>query len=370
MSEKITAQDIVRDFFDWRYHAREFYENVTMYVLPEHPVSVNFSNETICAEDSYVFGLILGLYDENKDTSSISLYNIMFPNRNSISFNKTQPNEEWGKVQNKSKFTFKGQINTTSTNAANDILVSINHDLIYIGQFSDTKVNIGDDKAIKIEFIPTNSIESISHEAFMSTENHQVLNYKGPSSQAKPTSIHRFKNSITDISIDPYNTDICLVSHGTKKLNLLDTREPTRTSIPINKSITSLSYSPHIPFMFATGSMKGIVGFYDSRYPQAPIYQITAHDSIVSSVIWSPDQRDVVASSSDDTAIALWSITEAKEMNDGDQNMVFAHNGHLTPITAFDWCKDIPWTLASVSHDNLFEVWTIAPSQIDDYFYP
>ena len=122
--------------------------------------------------------------------------------------------------------------------------------------------------------------------------------------------------------------------------------------------------------MFATGSTNGIVGFYDSRYPQTSIYQITAHDSIVSAVIWSPDQRDIVASSSDDAAIALWSITEAKEMKENDLNMVFAHNGHLTPITAFDWCKDIPWTLASISQDNLFEVWTIAPSQIYYYFYP
>lgn len=370
MSEDSTPQDTVKDFFDWRYHAREFYENITMYVLSEHPVSINFTNETVCAEDSYVFGLILGLYDDKKDSSSISLFNISFPNRNSISFNKSQPNENWGKVNNVSKYTYKGRINTSNTNSNNDILVSIDNDLIFIGQFSDTKININDDKVTKIRFIPTESSELLSHEAFLVTENRQVLHYKGPNSQAKPTSIHRFKKGITDISIDPYNTQTCLVSHGTKKINLLDTRDSARTSFNLKESTSSISFSPHIPFMFSTGSTGGIVGFYDSRYTQAPIFQITAHDSIVSSVIWSPHQRDIVASSSDDAGIALWSVTEAKEKRDGDPIAVFAHNGHLTPITSFDWCKDISWTLASVSQDNLLEVWSIAPYQIDDYYYP
>lgn len=368
MSEKQISQDIVKDFFDWRYNAREFYENVTMYALPEHPVSINFLNETICAEDSYVHGIVLGLYDEKKGTSSISLCNVLFPNRNSISFDKNHPNEQWGKVQNKSKFTYKGKLNAANTNAANDILASVDSDLIYIGQYADTKINLSDDKVTKIQFVPTNSTESVSRESFLGTENRAVLHYKGPSSQSKPSTIQRFKKVITDISIDPYNTQTCLVSHGAKKINFLDARDSTRTSIALNESISSLAYSPHIPFMFSTGSTNGIVGFYDLRYPKSPILQIPAHDSIVSHVIWSPDQRDIVTSSSDDSAIVLCSIIESKEIKD-DNNIVFAHNGHLTPITDFDWCKDIPWTLASVSQDNLFEVWTIAPSQIDNYFY-
>ncbi|OHS99105.1 hypothetical protein TRFO_34554 [Tritrichomonas foetus] len=359
-----TPQDAVRDFFDWRYHAREFYENVSMHVLPEHPISLNFTNQTIKAQDSYVYGLILGNYNSKSNSSSVSLYNVSFPNRTSISFDKSKPNPEWGRISNTSKFSFKGRIYACNLNSSNDIMAAVDNDLIYISETSDTKIALKNDQAKIIQFLPGDS----SMESFLCTRSNSVMFYKGPKCIGSlPFQISKFKRSILDLSIDPYNPQTALVCHGKVSINCIDIRDSSRTSIKLEDHVSSLAFANHIPFMFAAGSLSGVIAFFDIRLPSAPICTITAHDSEVTSLKWSVTSRDIVASSSLDAAVALWSLNEAKE---ADPSAVFAHNGHVTPITAFDWCQDMPWTMASVSEDNLFEIWTIAPSQIEDYLYP
>lgn len=357
---------MLRDFIDWRYHAREFYENISMLVLPNNPISVHFTSNTQCAKDSYVYGLILGLYDSNTNSSSVSLYNVSFPNRNSILFDKSNPNEKWGQVFLTSEYKYNGQITASDTNSFNDILVSIDDQVIFIGEYLENKVKIENDTVNLIKFTPIQT--DSSKESYFCTEKGNLMYNKTYKVQFRPTIVHRFQKPIHDITIDPSNNQVCLAATGDKYATLIDTRDSSKTVMNLNDKILSLSYAPHIPFMFATGSSSGPVSFYDSRYPQGSLFTIKIHFAPVTRIKWSPHQRDVVALCSDDASITLWSINDSIEPDDPD--VLFVHNGHLTPIKSFDWCKDMPFTLASVSNDKLFELWTIAPSQIEDYLYP
>ena len=348
--------DPVSDFFDWRYHARENYESVTIYVLPSPTISINFCKDTTSAEDSYVFGIILG--NKNKEQKSeISLYNSIFPNRNSLSFNKSHPNTRWGEVFHVYSFDINGSLIAADVNSRNDIICAYDNSLMYIGESEKYTNHFDDDEQITL--IKCSPDEN-SNSAFICSSKNKVMYYEKPDQM--PISIHEFNRPVIDLSIDPFQTKTALAAQGKTHIHLIDQRDSNATSLKMQNLTGSVAFNPHIPFIFANGLLSGEIGFYDLRSPTIPLCSIQAHDSEIISLKWAPFRKDVIASASLDAAITLWSMTSAKKSN---SDAIFVHNGHVSPITAFDWCKDIPWTIASVSEDNLFEIWTVAPSQYE-----
>ena len=90
-----------------------------------------------------------------------------------------------------------------------------------------------------------------------------------------------------------------------------------------------------------------------------PLSNIQSHDGIITQMKWSPHQKNTLAASSLDNAVTIWTIQES-DAGTSNQPDVFVHCGHVSPIISIDWCKDSPWTIASVSEDNLFEMWTVS----------
>ena len=355
-------QDPVHEFLEWRFHASDLYDSLTMYVLPEHTISLNFTNDTVLAEDSYVFGIILGNSFKNKQ-SEISLYNTIFPNRNSLCFNKSKPNQKWGEVTHSYSFKINGTLNSADTNTKNDIVAAYDNKLIYISEKSDFIHQLDDDDD-QITLIQCSPEDSSTSSFLCKSKNNTILYYESP--DKKPLSIHEFTRPIIDLSIDPFNTNTALCTQGKTHIHLVDQRTKEITPLKMQSHIGSIAFSPFIPFIFANGLLSGDISLFDIRSPSASICNIQAHDSVVTSLRWSPFRKDIIASSSLDTSIILWSLTENKDLN---SNAVFTHNGHVSPISAFNWCKDVPWTLASVSEDNLFEIWTISQSQYEDFMF-
>ena len=358
-----TAHDQIKDFFDWRYHAREFYSNIAMLALSNSPVSLNFTRDTISAQDSNIFGLVLGSNDRETGDSSVTLYNVSLPNRNSPDFDKSHPNPEWGKFNEMSYFSYKGELHSCDVNPKNDdIVVCVSNQIVLLNDGWDSTITIDDgEHAAFSRFLPNSNLTQVLY----ATSDNTVYSLKD--GMGRPERKRKFKNTITDLSIDPYNEKIFISAHKKKKVSLVDMRDDSKTKIRVKSPINSLAFATHIPFLFVAGSSYGVIYFYDSRIPINPLFTVTAHDAAVTHLKWSHFHRDIIASSSMDSAVALWSL---KEANESEPEAVFAHNGHFAPIVSFDWCHDQPWVLTSVSEDKLFEVFTIAPSQIEDYLYP
>lgn len=355
-------QDPVRDFYDWKFHARECYENLTMFVLPEHTVSLNFTSETVCTKDSYIFGLVLGNTLKDDNNSTVSLYNSIFPNQNSISFNKSKPNKNWGNMNHKFSFDIKGKLTASTINSRNDIIAGYDNKLIYITENQDFIHEFeSDDQITLIQPSP----ESSSTSSFICTlKNPKVFFSEDPSKT--PLEVSEFNRPIIDMSIDPFQSKTALCTEGKNHVHLIDQRTSENNSIKLNGFTSSISFSPFVPFLFANGLLSGDVALFDLRSPTAPLCDIQAHESEISALKWSPFRKDFIASTSLDTSIAIWSLTDTKDLN---STAAFVHSGHVSPITAFDWCRDVPWTLASVSEDNLLEIWTIAASQYEDFLF-
>ena len=49
-----------------------------------------------------------------------------------------------------------------------------------------------------------------------------------------------------------------------------------------------------------------------------------------------------------------------EDAEDGPPELLFVHGGHTAKVSDFSWNSNNPWTLASVSEDNVLQVWTMA----------
>jgi WD40 repeat protein len=349
-------EESIRDFFDWRLHAPEFYSSITMHALSVHPISVHFTRQTVLSGDSAVFGAILGIPGP---PSTITLYNCLFPNRHSLSFAKSRPNPAWGKVTPIRAIPMPGRLLACSVHQNNDILAATEFGLHYFGESAESTIVVpGRSPVSLIQCSPVD----LSGEAFFSCESGEVFHLSGD----KAVRTGQFQRQIIDLTIDPFQPASAIVTQGKTHVHLIDTRASAPIAIKLTGHTSALSFAPEIPFLFATGQCSGVVALFDMRYPSNALADLQGHDSQVIGLKWSPHYKDVVASSSVDTSLALWSV----KRTDHEWAPIFTHDGHVAPIVAFDWCKDVPWTMASLSEDNMFEMWTIASSELEDYLYP
>ena len=50
----------------------------------------------------------------------------------------------------------------------------------------------------------------------------------------------------------------------------------------------------------------------------------------------------------------------AEDAEDGPPELLFIHGGHTSKISDFAWNPSEPWVIASVSEDNIMQVWQMA----------
>ncbi|EAX94789.1 hypothetical protein TVAG_058790 [Trichomonas vaginalis G3] len=347
--------DIVRDFFEWRYHVHEFYDGIIVHAQQSRPISLNFTSNSNFISDSAYYGLVMA--HPGDQNSSLSLWTACFPNKNSPEFHPTKPNQEWGKLHQKRIIPLEGKVLCCTTDRAGNIFVGTNQSISILTETETYS------KQVSSPAYFTHSSPKTPFNTLFCFEDNTVCQFDPHNSSL--TQILALDRPVLDISINQNDTNQIFIAQGRKSAIFLDLRDPnSQQTLKFGSGITSIQFSNHHPFLFVTGSSTGIISMYDIRNPGTPFTNVHAHDSSVTSLKWSPIEPDIIASASQDTAITIWSF---RNTTTAEIPTVFAHNGHVAAITAFDWCPDSPWTLASVSEDALLEVWTIAPSQIEEF---
>ena len=91
--------------------------------------------------------------------------------------------------------------------------------------------------------------------------------------------------------------------------------------------------------VLATGGEEGIVKVWDLRNLNAPTSELQRHTGSILSIAWNPLNADQLATSSADTDVLLWSLSNEGE-RPTKQNVVFEHNGHCGPVMEVSWCED------------------------------
>lgn len=83
-------------------------------------------------------------------------------------------------------------------------------------------------------------------------------------------------------------------------------------------------------------------------------------------VEWAPHNESILASCSADRRVGIWDLSRIgqeqtpEDAEDGPPELLFLHGGHTSKVSDFSWNRKSEWTMASVSEDNVLQVWNLA----------
>ena len=91
--------------------------------------------------------------------------------------------------------------------------------------------------------------------------------------------------------------------------------------------------------------------------------KLLSHSDQVFKVEWCPFNESILGSCSADRRVALWDLSRigqeqsAEDAEDGPPELLFFHGGHTSKVSDFSWNAKDDWSIASVSEDNVLQVW-------------
>lgn len=143
-----------------------------------------------------------------------------------------------------------------------------------------------------------------------------------------------------------------------------------------NGEINSVAFNPVNDTVFAAGSGDHCVTLWDNRNTREAIYRFRDHTDSVLNVAWAPvdwpgSNGTILSSCSSDRGVHVYDITKigarqsAEDEQDGPPELVFIHAGHTDKVADFSMNPLQPWTFASVSDDNILQVYTLANNIVD-----
>ncbi|KAL7463396.1 hypothetical protein ACHAXS_003771 [Conticribra weissflogii] len=186
----------------------------------------------------------------------------------------------------------------------------------------------------------------------------------------RPTDTLQFHTDVVE-DVDWHKRDINMIgSCGDDRLICLwDVREgkrekPAHIIRDAHKGdVNSLAFHPTNEFLMASGSADKMVKLWDMRNLKSPLQTLEGHTDQVYSIQWSPFHESILGSCSADRRVAIWDLSRIgaeqspEDAEDGPPELLFLHGGHTANISDFSWNANYDWCCASVSADNVLQVW-------------
>ena len=96
------------------------------------------------------------------------------------------------------------------------------------------------------------------------------------------------------------------------------------------------------------------------------IQTLKGHTDQVYNIEWAPHNESVLASCSSDRRVGIWDLSRIgmeqtqEDAEDGPPELLFLHGGHTSKVSDVSFNRNDEWTIASVSEDNVLQVWNMA----------
>lgn len=162
-----------------------------------------------------------------------------------------------------------------------------------------------------------------------------------------------------------------------KHVMIWDLRTNT-TSKPRHKfqahaaEVNSLAFNPYSEFTLATASSDTTVALWDLRNLKVKLHSFESHTDEVMMIQWHPQVESVIGSIASDRRLHVWDLSKigeeqsAEDAEDGPPELLFVHGGHTQKVSDFSWNPNVAWAVASVSEDNILQVWKMAQNIYND----
>lgn len=191
--------------------------------------------------------------------------------------------------------------------------------------------------------------------------------------QMKPISIFSGHTDVVE-DVDWHHRDVNLIGSvgDDRSIRIWDIREnnPTQSVHCVKNAhsadVNSIAFNPVNEFLLATGSADKTVALWDMRNLKSRIQTLKGHTDQVYNIEWAPFNESILASSSSDRRVGIWDLSRIgseqtpEDAEDGPPELLFLHGGHTSKVSDFSWNSNDEWTIASVSEDNVLQVWNMA----------
>mmetsp|Transcript_48148 Transcript_48148/g.109409 ORF Transcript_48148/g.109409 Transcript_48148/m.109409 type:complete len:355 (+) Transcript_48148:5-1069(+) len=182
---------------------------------------------------------------------------------------------------------------------------------------------------------------------------------------------------VEDVQWHCHNEELFGSVGDDKQLLIWDLREPADTTSSAVKEahsgdVNCLSFSKFDPYLLATGSSDKTVKLWDLRNLNGPLHVLEGHQGDVFQINWTPFNETILASCGADRRVHVWDISRIGEeqspedSEDGPPELLFIHGGHTSKVSDFCWNDNDPWTVCSVSEDNILQVWQMGENIYSD----
>jgi WD40 repeat protein len=127
--------------------------------------------------------------------------------------------------------------------------------------------------------------------------------------------------------------------------------------------VNCLSFNPYNEFLLATGGIDTTIGLWDMRNLKQRLHTLEGHENGIFQLSWSPFNETILGSCSSDRRVMIWDMSrigdeqDPEEAEDGPPELLFSHGGHTAKVSDFSWSENEDWLIASVSEDNILQIW-------------
>ncbi len=167
-----------------------------------------------------------------------------------------------------------------------------------------------------------------------------------------------------------------LQGDGSSNSNNQTSPSPTITIENAHSSdVNCLAYSPHSEFLFASGGGDNLIKLWDHRNTSRPIYTLNSNEcedetgGEVYQISWCPFNESFISSCGSNKGAIIWDISkmgDEKPLRDEySPELFFKHAGHTSIITDISWNIHQQFMLATVSDDNILQIWQISDNIIN-----
>jgi len=193
------------------------------------------------------------------------------------------------------------------------------------------------------------------------------------SSSISPTAVFKGHTAtVEDVDWHAKDPNMFASVSDDRSIRLWDIREPSTGQKHIvenahSADVYGIAFNPKLEMTFATASSDHTVGIWDLRNLQKKVHTLEGgHTDEVYVVQWAPFDESILGSAGADRRVAIWDLSRTgreqtpEDAEDGPPELLFVHGGHTAKISDFSWNAQHPWVVASVSEDNVLQVWQMA----------